>query len=337
MQESHCEKEHNPANTFANFAEMKDLTHINIRAMQLFLGIIEAGSFSEIARQEGMAASSVSRTLQLLEEALETQLLYRSTRAVVPTEEGRIYASTFRKIIDQVNSASSLVSERLDMPSGRIRFNAPVSFGMRHIAPLLTELSELYPKLRIDLSLTDEFINPLSDGSDLVLRIAGMKDSALHGRFIAKQGWHLAASPIYLDKYGTPASPQDLWQHHLLVYRGKLGTPRWCFSSENEQYSVSRPPKVVSDSAESLIRMAKDGAGIVLFPDWQIGNLLKSGQLTELLEDYQKSAGEPDQSIFMLYPGNKFPGLNTRTVIDFFLQKFGKPVYWKYIKGEPRI
>lgn len=309
---------------------MKDLTHINIRAMQLFMSIMETGNFSEVARREGIAVSSVSRTLQLLEASLETQLLYRSTRAVVPTEEGRIYASAFRQILDQVSSASALVSERMNVPSGRIRFNAPVSFGIRHISPLMAELSELYPKLSIDLSLTDEFVNPLSDASDLVLRIAGMKDSALHGRFIADQNWHLAASPSYLHKYGIPEVPEDLRQHHLLVYRGHMGIPRWCFSGKEGQYNISQHPKVMSDSAESLIRMAEDGAGIVLFPDWQIGSLLKSGHLSELLMDYEVSTGEAGQSIFMLYPGSKFPALNTRTVIDYFLRKFGQPVYWKY-------
>ncbi len=309
---------------------MKNLNHLSIHAIKLFLSVLDTGSFSEVARREGMAASSVSRVIQLLEESLETQLLYRSTRAVVATKEGRIYASTFRQMLEQLSGASALVCERMDIPSGRIRFNAPVSFGMRHIAPWMAELSELYPKLSIDLSLTDEFVNPLSDASDLVLRIASMKDSALHGRLIADQAWHLAASPGYLEKHGVPSTPEDLQNHHRLIYRGRMGMQCWFFSGEHGQYCVSQPPKIISDSAESLIRLAEDGAGIVLFPDWQIGSLLRAGRLTELLTDYVVSTGEPGQSIFMLFPGSKYPTLNTRTVIDYFLQKFGDPVYWKY-------
>jgi len=309
---------------------MKELNQINARSMQLFLAVLKEGSLSEVARQEGIAPSSVSRTIFLLEQALETQLLYRNTRAVVATQAGTVYAETFRQIIQQLDLAQAQVSERRQIPGGRFKLNAPLSFGLRHIAPWLRELSERYPALKVEVNLTDEYVDPLEDATDLIFRISPVKDSALHGRYIGTQGYYLVASPSYLERFGHPESPDALNQHQLLVYKGRLGPQRWCFRRGEEQVLITPEPRITSDNAEVLIRAAQDGAGILLFPDWQVGRLLKEKQFSEVLTDYVASSGTPEQSLYMLYPGSHFPSLNTRTVIDFFVEKFGSPPYWKY-------
>lgn len=309
---------------------MKTLNQINARAMRIFLAILKEGSLSEVARQEGIAPSSVSRTLVLLEHALETPLLYRNTRAVIATEAGLVYADAFRQMLQQLDRAQAQVDERRREPGGHFRLNAPLSFGLRHVAPWLRELSERYPAMQVEVNLTDDYIDPLSDATDLIFRISPMTDSALHGRYITHQHAHLVASPDYLARYGFPKTPDDLSQHALLVYRGKLGAQRWSFSRGNENVVVSPQARIVSDNAEVLVRAALDGAGILLFPDWQVGRLLKAQHLTELMTDYVASTGAANQALYMLYPGTHFPSLNTRTVIDFFIEKFGTPPYWKY-------
>ncbi len=309
---------------------MKDLTQINARAMQVFLTILVEGNLSEVARRERLAPSSVTRILQQLEQTLGTQLLYRNTRAVTPTEDGRIYGETFRQILQQLKDTQSLVEDRRQIPGGLLRLNTPVSFGQRHISPWLAELSGLYPALNIELTLTDAFVDPLSDAADLLLRISPLKDSALHGRFIDTPVFHLAASPAYLEKNGEPLLPDDLRRHHLLVYKGVMGLQRWAFTRNGEKTQIVPESKLASNNAEMLVRAAIDGAGIVLFPDWQIGELLRNGQLISLMMDFEISSGSPEQSIYLLYPGTRYQSLNTRTVIDFFLGKFGQPPYWKY-------
>ncbi|MBD2805302.1 LysR family transcriptional regulator [Xenorhabdus sp. ZM] len=309
---------------------MKDLTQINARAMQIFLAVLSEGSLSEVARREGISPSSVSRTVQLLEHALEAPLLYRNTRAVAATDEGRVYADAFRNILQQLDDTQVLVGERKQIPSGRFRFNTSVSFGMHHISPWIGELCNRYPNLSLELNLTDDFIDPLAESTDLLLRISPMKDSAFHGRFISKQIHHLVASPEYVEKYGAPTRPEDLSKHHILAYKGAMGPQYWSFTRGGKKVQLLPEPKIVSNNAEMLTRATEDGAGIILFPDWQISASLKQKKVIELMTDFEVSTGVPDQSIYMLYPGNQYPSLNTRAVIDFFLEKFGSPPYWKY-------
>lgn len=308
---------------------MKEQNQINARSMRIYLSVLSEGSLSEVARQEGIAASSVSRTILMLEQALETQLLYRNTRAVVATDAGEVYARTFKDILEQLDCAQAKIGERRLTPGGRFRLNAPVSFGSRHIAPLVAELSTRYPDLRLELNLTDEFIDPLADSTDLIIRISPMKDSALHGRLIAKQTYHLVASPSYIENRGGVRDPIELSKHSLLAYKGKMGIQQWQFFRDEEKVLITPEPQIASDNAELLVRAAIDGAGVLLFPDWQVGELLKEGKLVKLMQDYDGYVGAPEQSIFMLYPGSKFPSLNTRVVIDFLVEKFGDQPYWK--------
>ena len=308
---------------------MKNLSQISARSMHLFLAVVRAGNLSEVARNEGLAASSLSRVVQQLEQALETQLLYRNTRAVITTEAGHIYAETFRTMLSQLSDAQSLVGERRAEPGGRIRINAPTSFGLRHIGPRISELSERYPSLQIELNLNDDYIDPFADGTDLLLRIATLKDSELHGRFIAKQTCHLVATPAYVRRYGQPQTPDDLPAHRLLAYRGKTGLQRWRFQCGERVSQLAVQAKIVSDNADLLLQAALNDGGILLFPDWQVGEMLNRGELVALLPDYSASYSPEEQSLWLLYPGGKYPSLNTRTVIDFLLQSFGSPPYWR--------
>jgi len=309
---------------------MNKLSQISARSMQLFLAIVREGNLSEVARNEGLAASSLSRIVQQLEEALETQLFYRNTRAVIATEAGHIYAETFRVMLAQLAEAQNRVGEQRDEPGGRIRINAPISFGLRHIGPCLSELSERYPALQIELNLSDDYIDPFADGTDLLLRIAALKDTELHGRLIAQQYCHLVATPAYLRRYGEPKNPEELQHHRLLAYRGKNGLQRWRFQQGEKQYQFLPQAKIVSGNADLLLQAVQNDAGIILYPDWQVGELLKKGELVVLMPEFSASYSATAQSLYLLYPGGKYPSLNTRTVIDFLLARFGSPPYWRF-------
>ncbi len=309
---------------------MKKLSQISTRSMQLFIAIIRAGNLSEVARNEGLAASSLSRVVQQLEQALETQLLYRNTRSVIATDAGHIYANAFNAMLQQLAEAQTQVDERREEPGGRIRINAPTSFGVRHIGPRISELSERYPRLQIELNLNDDYIDPFADGTDLLLRIATLQDSELHGRLIAKQQCHLVATPAYLRRYGQPKTPEDLLSHRLLAYRGKSGLQRWRFTQGEQTYQFFPQAKIVSDNAQLLLQAAQNDAGILLFPDWQVGEMLNRNELVALLPEYNASYTAAEQSLWLLYPGGKYPSRNTRTVIDYLLASFGSPPYWRY-------
>lgn len=299
--------------------------------MHIYVATLDAGNFSEVARREGMSPSSVSRIVQQLETSLGVQLLYRNTRAIVPTEAGHLYGDTFRQVLQKLGETADRLRDRESEPSGLVRINAPVAFGQKHIAPWLAELKERYPALRIELMQTDDFIDPLGDAADLLFRIAPLHDSGMHVRVVDTTVFHVAASPEYLARHEAPVIPADLLGHNCLVYKGVMGPQRSFFTKpDHDPVVLSLSGSLMSNNAETLVNAALNGAGVVMMPDWQVGKLLLQGRLIRLLPDYQVAASQEQQYIAMLYLQSRFMPLSLRTVIDFFAEKFGTPPYWKY-------
>ncbi|MFP2423865.1 LysR substrate-binding domain-containing protein [Pseudescherichia vulneris] len=309
---------------------MNNPGNISIRWILLFIDVYETQNFSVVARREGISASQVSRVIHQLEDALGQQLFYRNTRAVIPTESGHLFIRYARAMVSNLEDARRELDARTQEPSGVIRINAPVFFGQRHVAPALPGLTERYPRLSIELTLTDDFIDPHRDAADVIFRIGALTDSSFHARVFGQQFYHLAASPDYLRKNGTPQKPDDLNHHKCLVYRGSSGPNRWLVrqpGGEWVHYPVS--PLMLSNNAETLLIAALGGMGIVLFPDWLIGERLQSGELVELLPAMETSIKTEPQNIAAIYPNARHPPLNVRTVIDYYIDVFGKPLYWQ--------
>lgn len=308
-----------------------DLTNsIDIRTLRFFISVYNAQNFSNVARKEDVSASMISRTIQQLEDALGQQLFYRNTRAITPTESGKLFFEYAQKITEQFDEAQKALQDKTIEPSGLVRINAPVFFGQRHIAPWLAGLSERYPRLLIELIQTDEFIDPLRESTDLIFRIGTLTDSSFHARIFATQKYHLATSPQYVAKYGTLDQPTELNQHKCLVYKGFEGPNRWLVRKPAEEW-VHYPitPLLSSNNAESLMTAALHGMGIVLFPDWLIGEALKQGHLIKLLPEYEVAIKSQPQHITALYPNVRHPPLNIRAVIDYFAEIYGNTPYWQ--------
>ncbi|HBV77752.1 MULTISPECIES: LysR family transcriptional regulator [Vibrio] len=313
---------------------MNDVNAINVRALKFFIQVYESKSFSVVARREGVSPSMVSRVILQLEEALGQPLFYRNTRAIIPTEAGRIFNDYARTMTDQLNKVRNELQDRTTEPRGLIRVNAPVFFGQKHIAPWLGGFLNRYPKVQVELTQTDDFINPHIDAADVIFRIGSLADSSFHARILGSQSYHLAASPTYLAKHGVPNMPVDLIHHHCLTYSGYSGQNRWLFLDPNHteesiwrQQNIS--PTLVSNNAESLLIAALNDAGIVLFPDWLIGDHLQSGHLISLLNHYQPTIKTSSQNITAIYPNTRRPPLNVRVFIDYFIEIYGSPPYWK--------
>lgn len=309
---------------------MKGFNQINIQALRLYVAVLDQGSFSEVARREAMSPSTVSRVISQLEQALQTQLLYRNTRAVSPTESGKLLAGHARQVLTQLDLATLDLQEQDSEPGGLVRINAPVVFGQRHLAPWLHELSTRYPRLNIELMQTDDFIDPLQDSVDLLIRIGVMADSTLQARTLGHQNFRLAASPAYLARAGKPETPEDLASHSCLVFKGFAGSQRWYFRQpEQEWHSMPLRGLLTSNNAETLTQAGIDGMGLVVFPTWLIGDALRDGRLVSVLENYQVSTSPEPQTISALYPNSRRPSIKVRAVIDFLLEKFGSPPYWE--------
>lgn len=309
---------------------MNEPGNISIRDLLIFIHVYEMQNFSMVARREGISASQVSRVIHQMEDALGQQFFYRNTRAIIPTESGHLFIRYARAMAGTLEEARRELNERTLEPSGMVRINAPVFFGQRHVAPALPGLMERYPRLCIELTLTDDYIDPHRDPADVIFRISTLTDSSFHARVFGQQFYHLAASPDYIRRQGMPESPEDFARHKCLVYRGSSGPNRWLLRRPGEEwvhYPVS--PLMASNNAETLLIAALGGMGIVLFPDWLIGDRLKSGELVVLLPELETSIKTEPQHIAAIYPNTRHPPLNVRAIIDYYLDAFGSPLYWQ--------
>ena len=309
---------------------MYDAGSMNLRSLKIFIAVFEAENFSVVARREGLSASQVSRIIHQLEDALGQQLFYRNTRAVIPTESGHLFIRYAREMMTSFEEARRELDARSTEPSGTIRINAPVFFGQRHIAPGLPGLTARYPRLNIELTLTDDFIDPHKNAADVIFRIGALTDSTFHARIFGQQRYHLAASPDYLRQHGAPQGPDDLAHHQCLVYRGSSGPNRWLLRGAGEEW-VHYPvmPLMTSNNAESLLAAALGGMGIVLFPDWLIGDRVQQGELVALLPGLECAIHTEPLNIAAIYPNARHPPLNVRAVIDHYVGCFGTPLYWQ--------
>lgn len=309
---------------------MNNVDSISIKTLLFYIAVFNAQSFSVVARREGVSASKVSRIVKQLEDSLGQQLFYRNTRAVIPTEAGRVFMTYALSMTESMNAAQEELQNRTLEPGGLLRINAPVFFGQRHIAPWLPAFSVRYPRLKIDLTLTDDFVDPHHYATDVIFRIGTLNDSAFHARVFGEQTYHLAASPEYINQYGKPKIPADLIHHKGLVYKGSSGPNRWLFKKNEEDWgSYLAPALLMSNNAESLLVAALKGMGMVLFPDWLIGDPLKEGKLVKLLPEYQAAIKTTPQHIAAIYPNTRHVSLNVRTLIDYFTEVYGEPLYWQ--------
>lgn len=293
---------------------MNGLGNISIRALLIFIDVYETQNFSVVARREGISASQVSRVIHQMEDVLGQQLFYRNTRAIIPTESGHLFIRYARAMTGSMEEARRELNERTLEPSGMVRINAPVFFGQRHVAPALPGLTERYPKLSIELTLTDDYIDPHREPADVIFRIGVLTDSAFHARVFGQQFYHLAASPDYIRRHGMLGSPEELARHKCLVYRGSSGPNQWLLRRRGEEwvhYPVS--PLMSSNNAETLL----------------IGDRLKSGELVGLLPELDTSIKTEPQHIAAIYPNARHPPLNVRAIIDYYLDAFGSPLYWQ--------
>ncbi|MNX83168.1 HTH-type transcriptional regulator DmlR [compost metagenome] len=308
---------------------MHGLNELGFKALRLFVAVLDHGSFSEVARREGLAPSSISRQIQLMEQALSQQLLYRHTRAVTPTEAGRVLGDHARLVLVQLEEAEQALQEQQSEPSGLVRINAPVVFGERHLTPWLGQLCARYPKLQLDIQQTDSYVAPLQEGADLLFRIGPLHDSSMQARVLAPQRFQVAASPAYLERHGTPQHPDDLAKHQCLAYKGVSGLQRWFFREGQQQwtpYSVKGP--ITGNHADTLTQAAEQGLGLVMFPSWLIGEAVRNGRLVPVLRNYQVSNSLEPQQIAVLWPGSRRLSVKVRTVIDYFVECFGEVPYW---------
>lgn len=287
-------------------------------ALKMFVETVDAKGFSAAARQLGVATSSVTRMIDSLEAELGTVLFNRSTRQVTVSDAGAAYYSRARKILEDVADADATVMDSEDEPSGPLRISVPTAFGRTIIAPKLGVLMSRYPKLELDITLTDTIVDLFSERVDLSIRLgsAAPMDGVV-SRPVGTFRRRVIASAAYIKQHGRPQTPAELSNHDCL--RFNFGNPQqaWTFLSIDGETRVSVNGRFKSNNAEVLRELALAGTGIALLPDWLIDQDIDAGRLVELFENSPAYPDNAKGEISALYLPNHRGSKRVKAFIAF--------------------
>ncbi|MBR9871713.1 MAG: LysR family transcriptional regulator [Gammaproteobacteria bacterium] len=295
-----------------------------IDAMRTFVTVVNEGTFIRAADRLEMSPQLVSKYVSRLEQHLGVRLLNRTTRRIHLTEAGTNYHQRAQQVLADIDDMENQVGDLQTQAQGLLRISAPVSFAIRHMAPLLSEFQKAHPGVGIDLQLNDRKVEVVEEGFDIVLRIGHLKSSSLIAKRIAPIRLVMCASPAYLKQYGTPQRPEDLRGHRYLRYsymEPDASQPAYHWLQSKSQDGIS---DMISNNGDVLIKAAIAGAGIALQPTFISGSAIKEGKLQVILSEYEP---EP-MALYALYAHRQLLASKVRSFIDFIDGYFGDPPYW---------
>ncbi|CAM3612456.1 HTH-type transcriptional regulator DmlR [Vibrio aerogenes CECT 7868] len=263
--------------------------------IQIFLVVVEKGSFQAAASQLNLPRSSVSKKIQQLEETLGQALFKRSTRRLTITEFGLALAEQTRTLPDIVTRVDRLKEQVHAQPAGKVRISTGIMLGQSCLVPLLAEIRLRMPAIELDISFNDEPVDMLAEGVDIALRTGTLPDSSLIAKQIGQITWCWYASPEYLTRYGQPKTPDDLSQHQCLAFKNShIAGHHWAFyQPEKETYSVQVKAAITTDNSRALTDMACAGLGIMMITPQVVREEIASGRLVQVLTDWQHPDSAP--------------------------------------------
>lgn len=300
--------------------------------MQVFCTVVDKGSFVGVIDALEMSKAAVSRHVNALEERLGVRLLQRTTRRLSLTEEGRIFYQQAREVLALMGEAESAVSSGNHEPAGVLRVNAPVSFGVLHLAPLWTAFLKQYPKIELDISLNDRQVDLVEEGYDVAVRIARMESSSLVGRRFASTRMRLCAAPSYIKSHAPLEVPQDLTEHRVIAYSNFSSGNEWRFSGPGGEHKVNTRSVIRCNNGDTCRSIALTAGGILLQPSFMVSEDLRRGDLVELLPAYRSV----ELGIYAVYPTRKHLPTKVRAFINFLVEQF-EYVDWESGYSAPPI
>jgi len=284
-----------------------------IQEMSSFVAVVEAGSFVGAADATGLSKAAVSRHVGELEQRLGVRLLQRTTRRLSLTDEGRTFFERAKELLEAIDEAESELTSRSAEARGLIRVNAPLTFGVLHLAPLWAPFADANPKVSLDITLSDRLVDLVDEGYDLAIRITNLSESMLVSRKLASTRMVLCATPRYLRQRGKPKHPGDLSRHAVISYTYWSTRDEWHFTGPDGPVSVAVSSRIHTNNGDTCRRAALSHQGIILQPDFMVGEDLRRGALVELMPAYRSI----EIGIHAVYPTRKHLPLKTRRLIDY--------------------
>jgi DNA-binding transcriptional LysR family regulator len=295
-----------------------------IMSMEVFVRTAQAGSLSAAALAMGLSKSTVSKHLSALEEHLGVLLINRTTRRLSLTELGLAYRDHAQRILAEIEEAELAIQEHTVEPKGKLKVNAPMSFGISHIAPLLPGFMLAHPRVEIELVLDDRRVDLVEEGVDIAIRIGRLDDSQLIARRLASVGFICAAADRYLQTHRPVETPEDLASHNCLRYSLNRQPSEWRFERGGESLAVKVKGTLTANNGEALTEAAVSGLGIVYQPAFIIGGDIAAGRLRPLLADW----GTPTIDIHAVFPEQRRLQPKLRRFVDYLAQALRRPNLW---------
>jgi DNA-binding transcriptional LysR family regulator len=280
--------------------------------LALFATVVEQGSFSAAGRVLDMSPSAVARAIDRIEARLGVRLLLRSTRALSLTAEGVTYLQTARRILADLDDAEQQIANQ-SSPRGRLRVSAALSHGRLCVVPLLGKFVALYPDIVIDIALTDALVDIAAGQADVAVRFGPLPDSTLTARKLGETRRVIVATPDYLTRYGTPATPEDLHRHNCLNFNFRRAEPVWPFRRDGQHFTLSVKGSIEANNGETLGQLAAGGVGIARVGSFSVSEAIATGRLVPLLEAFNPGDVEQIHAVFV-------GGTNTPARVRVFVE-----------------
>ncbi len=290
------------------------MSTIDLNRIRLFARVVEAGSFTAAARDAGLPKSSVSRAIAALERDFAVRLIYRTTRRLQPTEAGRAYYESVSRALADVDEATAAVSELQDTPRGMVRLTAPADLGDRLLPPILVGFTARYPEVRVDVILTQRFVDLVHEGVDLALRVGKLGDSRLVARPLGPVRAGVFASPRYLERRGVPRAVAALAQHECVLFRSSSGQAVWKLVGPRGAKTVEVRGVISADDHHMVREAAVAGQGLALLP---IVTCAEDDDLRHVLPRYA-AEGPP---LHLVYPSARLVPKRVALLRDQILEE----------------
>lgn len=296
-----------------------------LRAFEVFVTVVARQGFARAAEALDTSPANVTRYIAELESHLGSRLLNRHSRKLSLTESGEALYERARAILHDVSEAEAVSSSAAVQPRGRLRVNAPLSFGVLHLAPLWAKFARRHPEVELDVSLIDRVVDVVDEGFDLAIRISRSGSTQHAARRLAGSRNVVCASPAYLRKHGRPKTPADLAEHRCIGYTYSATGHEWqLHDDDGGVHAVKIRASMQTNNGDTAAAAALAGLGIIWQPTFIIGADLRAGRLVPVLPGYRI----PDIDILAVYPSRRHLSAKVRAMIDFLADEFSGTPPW---------
>lgn len=289
--------------------------------MEAFVRVVEAGGFTEAARRAGVSKSAISKQVSSLEQRLGARLLDRTTRRVSPNEIGLAYYDRATRALSEADEADAAAISMQEAPQGELRLSAPHTYGRKVLTPIIAEFLGAYPKVKVNMTLDDRFVELIAEGFDLAIRIGALEDSALKARKLGEAKLAMIAAPSYLETQGAPETLEQLADHALLHYSYRISGRSWRLVGPNgAERTIRAGGPFVVNNGEALMIAAERGLGIALLPDFVFAESLRDGRVVEVLPNTKHDT----LGVWAITPPGPFTHPTVRAFVDFAADRMKK-------------